>query len=540
MRWYVGASMLACCLTSAVGQSACVPSLLGQFESAGWPEKLDWGIYWVGRDDQLSKATSSGASSVYNPGHPTLIYMHGWTGGKSEGKGGWMVNCKRVTTSCPTSACTETGEGTLLAEPWLDQGWNVGFFYWDQFADEPCPRRAEQKIWFDREGDGLRWKSYKVSDGSEEFPQLREPGIMSVADLCSQAVHTAMSGYHGKHVRFAGHSIGAQLAVRCAGLLHEVGHEAAPQRIALLEPFFTKRELLYFFNTPGCQDSTYSEPVGGFTEKATAEEIAHMQEHFNIAVEIYKSSLLTEAQDVMGKKIEAGTSSRELEKLGALVRFSPRWCGGLEWVPDTLDLSDLGNLVCRHLAVFPLYFLSIGEPPPPVHSELQPGPAISTCLTPSASCDDDSIRMWAIRQSCLNGTTQRWVQVSGAETFNVTDDTFELQPALLESELSLTPSMAAEGCSTGHTSQAAMPLLFGMESPSDSGADEPEEAWYEHHINLLLVVVAVLFTFGTAFLLVQTYRQPKQYADVHADDESDSEVGNRITRQALLVEEAEE
>lgn len=530
-------SVLACSLASSAGQSSCVPVLLGPYEPTGWPEELDWGIYWFGRNDKLAKAAGSGASELYDPSKPTLIFFHGWTGGRDEGQG-WVANCRRVTTSCPKTACTETGEGTLLAEPWLDRGWNVGFFYWDQFADEPCPRHAEQKIWFDRSGDGIRWKSYKVSNDSSSYYQLREDGVFSVADLCARGVNTAMSGYHGGQVRFAGHSIGAQLAVRCANLLHEQGHEAAPQRLALLEPFFTKPKLLYFFNAPGCQDSEYEEHVGGFTEQGTSEGVSYMRQHYGVVTEVYKSSIMTEPQVVMGKTVEAGTSSAQLENLAALVRYRPQWCGGLDWMPETLDLSHLGNLMCRHLAVFPLYFLSMGGSPPVASTEAPPGPAIAACLTPSASCDDESIRMWQQRQLCLNGTTQRWSQVLGVDTLNVSDDSFELAPALQGTELSMTPSMAAQGCSGDGS---AGPLLVGMEVQGDSAAPEaavePEASWHGRPVALILGVVALAFAAGVALLLVRVSQRSKQRAAGELDEESDSRPGNQPSQRMMLMDE---
>lgn len=544
-RRALGASVLACALTSSLGQSSCVPSVLGQYSATGWPEKLDWGIYWFGHDDQFAKATSSQASAFYDPKKPTLLFMHGWTGGTKEGQG-WTVNCRRVTTRCPSSACTEANEGIMLAETWLDQGWNVGFFYWDQLADEPCPRHAEQKIWFDRKGDGLRWKSYSVSKGSSTFHHLMEDNVLSVADLCVKAVRNAMAGFSGKHVRFAGHSIGSQLAVRCAGFLHEENHEAAPQRIALLEPFFTKRELLFFFNTPGCQDTTSAEPVKGFAEKATAAELAKLWKSHNVVTEVYKSSILTQQEEVFGKKIEAGTSSSELEKLGTFVRYRPHWCGGLEWVPAKLDLSHYGHMWCRHLAAFPMYFLSMGRPPPPVRAQLSdaPGDAVAACLTPSATCDDESIRMWVMRQQCLNGTAQRWTQIEGFETLNNSDDTFELTPPLLESELVLTPTLASVGCSGGQADPQSSGVVVGMSSssgnpsPSDSSSPEDdsavESAWYEQPLNVVLAVVAAFLLLGSAFLLLLATVHPKSLGSKHLEEESDTEAGSQSVRQAIL------
>ena len=102
----------------------------------------------------------------------------------------------------------------------------------------------------------------------------QDPNQISVSDLCVPwldlrladlkpsievtAVKNAMGSFGGSQVllggfhssegcqlrRFVGHSLGAQLAARCASLLHSEEHPAAPQRLALLEPYFSKHSRL--------------------------------------------------------------------------------------------------------------------------------------------------------------------------------------------------------------------------------------------------------------------------------------------------------
>lgn len=33
------------------------------------------------------------------------------------------------------------------ADAWIDEGWNVGIFYWNYHADEETPQDSECKIW---------------------------------------------------------------------------------------------------------------------------------------------------------------------------------------------------------------------------------------------------------------------------------------------------------------------------------------------------------------------------------------------------------
>merc|ERR1740121_2474906 len=138
---------------------------------SGWPAQLDWGIYWFGPNGQFKKAkktqkvqvtdpsswvrqddgydnsTERYKAEFYDPSRKTILFFHGWSGTAS-----WFPQrCERLTTMCGEGLCPR-GKGEEsdedgkqqqqkdidLAAEWIRAGWNVGFFYWDQFADEPC------------------------------------------------------------------------------------------------------------------------------------------------------------------------------------------------------------------------------------------------------------------------------------------------------------------------------------------------------------------------------------------------------------------
>mmetsp|Transcript_85711 Transcript_85711/g.239582 ORF Transcript_85711/g.239582 Transcript_85711/m.239582 type:complete len:510 (-) Transcript_85711:178-1707(-) len=398
----------------------CTQEVLNKYPS-GWPAELDVGIYWFGLNDQFEKACdgmgrTTGTMKFFDPSAPTLIYFHGWTGSD----GGWTMKCNRITTSCPSKLCPDDHANTMLADSWLKAGWNVGFFFWDQFADEECTRDAEQKIWFDRGGNGLRWKSFDASINKFEYREFRYKSL-SITDMCLQAVKTALRDFSGPQVRFVGHSIGTQLATRCAARLHSENHRAAPKRIALLEPFFTKHHLNMF----RCSNLKVDDGIGAFTAEATAGYVKSLWDTKQVVTEVYKSSLLTEMKLL-------GEPDKELEKLAALVLYHPTWCGGLGPVTSEM-FGQFGNLDCRHGAVYPLYFLSFGVPPPPltpsVSVKAMPGSAVTNCSTPSPSCTDFQVWEWVRRQHSLHGA-QKWEQLSGRNTFDVSDDEFGLTPAL--------------------------------------------------------------------------------------------------------------
>jgi len=454
----------------------CSNNTFQQYTS-GWPQQLDWGIYWFGPDDKFEKAVPGHKSQYYNPKKKTMIYFHGWTGKD----GGTTAHCTRPTTTCPAgqNGCPADGDHPLV-ENWLADGWNVGFFYWDQFADEDCTRDAEQKVWFDRDGDGLRWKSFDPKTGSQEYHQYKEDAP-TVADLCVEAVEKNMGDFAGSDVRFVGHSIGAQLAVRCAGKLHmwtpkdlagkflsgQVGHPAAPLRLALLEPYFTK----HHFGLFRCHKVETGSGIGRFTAMALSGYAENLREKYGVVTEVYKSSAFTEDVNQLGVHIpeglmkhinqvaskeitmsQLGDANHDLEKVATVVQYQPDWCdrksptnskfsaitNHLPAMPGVFEkVSEFDDLECRHAAVFPLYLASYGNPPPRLTSEAakaiegQPGSAIEGCETPSATCTDGQIKEWVDRQRIVDGR-QRWVQEGGKSTFDGYDDTFAITPDLNE------------------------------------------------------------------------------------------------------------
>jgi len=404
-------------------EPGCSQEVLSRWALSGYPRELDIGIYWYGSGDEFEKATGAGPSRFYDPKRRTLVYFHGWTGGN----GGWTVKCGRITSRCEAKLCPNQD---LLIEEWLADGWNVGFFYWDQIGDEDCARDAEQKVWFDQNRKGLRWKSYDPSVGESDFheflPNTDSQGVsvFSVADLCVQSISAAMGDFGGSNVRFVGHSLGSQLAIRCADKLHARGHPAAPNRVALLEPFFTQLHGAGVFR---CSAIEIHKSVGEYIPVATAEIVRNLWETKGVATEVYKSSVLTEI--ALTPLVGLGNPNHPLEAASTLVTYYPAWCGGLGPI-NAEFLGRFGHLECKHCAAFPLYFLQFGRPAPALTKDsvhLGSGSVFTSCPTPASSCKDQEIVELVERQLILNGL-QRWEQVTGMSTFDVGDDTFRLLP----------------------------------------------------------------------------------------------------------------
>jgi len=439
----------------------CTPENLNRFSGGTWPEELDASLYWFGHDDEAEKATG-GASKFYDPTKPTMLYFHGWTGAG----GGWTKLCKRLTTRCHADICPNGG-GQLLVNDWLKAGWNVGFFYWDQFADEACVRTAEQKLWFDRKGDGFTWKSYNVGTGQVAVLNYEAAASQpSVSDMCADEVRRAMGSFSGPEVRFVGHSLGAQLATRCAALLHVENHRASPQRLALLEPYFSKHSNMMFFGCNGAKITT-SDGLDDFAAQSTVEFVKNLWESKNVVTEVYKSSILTEggsgesnsavsqlkklvqngaaasAEDALVGNLASGSQNGDLERAATVVKYEPDWCSGVVGGSMVSSSGDVKHIGCRHCAVMPLYLLGFGRvapdlQPAPSLGIAEPGSAIRSCETPAASCTNGQVREWIQRQLVLQ-RDQSWNQVGGQNTFDGIDDTFTVTPTLEETaQLGLT------------------------------------------------------------------------------------------------------
>lgn len=426
-------------------QPQCADSMLARFP--GWPKQLDASIYWFnGSDVPMKAGTRSNGHRHFDPLKPTVILFPGWTGhlGKkwvaTKGHSSSVEECARISTVCSGEACPRGVTGNYF-EPWFNAGWNVGIFYWDQFADEVCMRHAEQKIWFDRGGEGLRWKSYDPTTGVGDYQILREDGIDSITDFCVKSVTEALHGFAGKELRFVGFDIGAQLATRCAALLHFKRHEAhglvqelmgseqvaVPTRLTLLEPYFSEHHFHLTCREDNAIKFTSEQGLGDYTATATASTVAALYDKFKVVTEVYKSSVLTQ-QPIFGVVNEALTTLATL-----VVYDSGSSCGGVGFF-NFKDHSGLAHVSCNHFAVVPLYFLSLGtksltlQPPPKPAS---PNSALDACPVPTAFCNASQIRQWIKRNREVGGT-QVWKQVSGSETRDIQDDAFVLSPGIEE------------------------------------------------------------------------------------------------------------
>lgn len=513
--------------------ASCSPQNLARYPS-GWPTALDWGIYWFGPGGQFKRAskrqqvhkfdprtwfdngdgypnsTQRWKSEFYDPSRSTVIYFHGWSG-----TGAWSTQeCKRVTTICGRDLCADS-PGLDLADSWLKEGWNVGYFYWDQFADEPCMRDAEQKIWFDRKGDGLKWASFSPADRVVSWKEYMGPEL-SVADLCVTAVKEAIGDFYaGSTVRFVGRSIGSQLAVSCAAKLHEDKHVAAPQRMALLDPFFTQKEFSFLGAGIRCGKVTSETGIGGFAQEATANYVKMLWKTHRVSTEIYVST--RDGDDDDSSDMDS-TATQDMQSYAVQVAYKPRWCRRV----------DGDSMQCEHRSVYPLYFLGLGIPPPPTAANLNAPTGL--CQVPSASCSDQQLRVLVEQhvtqaerrtEARLPLVNQVWGQAGGAETFTVIDDMYS--PLNMQAPPSYQPSEEIERqvFESDVMSQRAWGLDRRWHLGQEAGMSRAQLDLALKVLGLLVMIPIAAFA---GYLIAKRVQRCVRKADSDDDDDDASDV----------------
>ncbi len=325
---------------------------------------LDYGLYWFGLGDMAQKFSPETHNSFYDPSKPTMIFVHGWQSGS---------HLKKTRTTFNYSKADPLfGPKVDEADAWIAAGWNVGMFYWNQFADDLSVNKMEDRVWNDAP---ITWKNCKGQEMSAAVP----PG--NASDLFYNTYIAALKDYTGPNIRLVGHSLGNQLVVRMAARASEaaksgkIDSHLLPKRVALLDPF-------------------WAAPVGKAVSRATLIRalVASLKSE-GMILEWYKTSMLPEAKG-------ADANAEMLPMIGA-TELSP-------------DYYSVNNPIFRHGAAIYLYFLSFANPPPPG--------CRTPCseVAPSAATPDD-------RMLELMNRAAQWKQVSGTKTPDTADNTFELK-----------------------------------------------------------------------------------------------------------------
>lgn len=272
-----------------------------------------------------------------------------------------------------------------MADEWIDQGWNIGSFYWTQFADEPTVEQAEDKIWpicFPVtdvcDAPSMR---YKQKDGSFKTPPANS--IPSVSDLMYEAIVASTVGAQpekGFKLRIVGQSLGGGVVVGAgyrlaaaadAGLIP--GH-LKPERVSMLDPFWTA---------------------------------AHARD---ILPRMYRLRHVHNVTQDMSRTSSFSAPAGYREALQALPTSSLSvafvWQDAKYISDQNAYLAGAAAMTAKHMSSKAFYFLSINPKNP------------NQRLGPSASTDDQHVKDFAV-------SGFYYKQTGGFDTESILDDVYE-------------------------------------------------------------------------------------------------------------------
>ena len=295
--------------------------------------QLDYGLYWFKDVRNGLRALGVGQNDEYfDPNKPTIIYVHGWQANEVglRRRESWL----RI---------TPDGQKFDLCNIWKTHGgYNVGLFYWNQFAYEDgilWPNeglfKSEAKIYGTTgntdslpAGQGMSYALWDLAKAPLHsvfpFPPLYNEGIVhqsyrfdqdtfahtNICDLFYNEMVRCLTGYdtNKNELRIIGHSLGTQVIGRTMQLIcdRQPYEVPLPTRIALLDLAET-------------WTTTLPRPYFGKTvpelQKAYLDNLASL----GVAIESYQS---TDLQSFMGIP---GAVVKPVFDLTAYERIRPDW-----------------------------------------------------------------------------------------------------------------------------------------------------------------------------------------------------------------------
>ncbi len=217
--------------------------------------KADYGIYWLKNSGNNSESAAPAcrsnigkaqclqhlkATGYFDPNKPTIIFIHGWQPDTIKNKNRFDL--------CYRYKQADGSNSPLYNTQSKWQGWNVGVFYWNQFADETNVLSAEAKIYSSKSLNGMRW-AYLDSSGQLQYCNrfvssciMPKQGFhyQDVLELAYNAYQNALpADYHPAQLRISGQSLGTQIAIQLTDLILHNKALPQPTRLALMDPYFS-------------------------------------------------------------------------------------------------------------------------------------------------------------------------------------------------------------------------------------------------------------------------------------------------------------
>lgn len=268
------------------------------------------------RNAYMKKLEKNG---FFDPNKPTLIFIHG--------DQPTMVMKRKRIDFCYSYMLSN---GKMLAAINTSRGWknwNVGIFYWTQFADDVQGKGLsnfvkaitypEMKIYASENKAGMRW-AYLDQHGKPAFcyhgkkqcttlPSDHYGHPVSVSELAYYAYINAFPKGYDKQIRLTGQSLGTQVAIQLTNKVVQNHHLPQPSELVLLDPYFTPD--IHHINL-----GTDHGPVGIYNFN-TMRHVLLADNKLGFA--IYRSTTLSEWP--------TGYENKPLENLSAYLRICPAY-----------------------------------------------------------------------------------------------------------------------------------------------------------------------------------------------------------------------
>ena len=300
---------ISLCIASVAYAGACVSWPSGDFQPQ--PDSLgriapSTGIYWfnTNAENQDSSETVMPAchsdnpqqkavclaklkkSGYFDPSKPTILFIHGWQPGAT-------VNKQRFD-FCYQYPVSSTENSPIYNTLHYWKGWNVGVFYWTQFADEDNMLDAEAKIYSNHGAQGMRW-AYLDEQGQLQHCQagslhckmpLRYDGqVADVLQMLERAYRQALPAHmNASQLRIAGQSLGTQLAIQLTRYVLNHPQLPQPTRLSLMDPYISPTAI---------ETKNESMPTSIAAYNTTAvDDIEHIRHHM-FPIDVYRTSRLS-------------------------------------------------------------------------------------------------------------------------------------------------------------------------------------------------------------------------------------------------------
>jgi hypothetical protein len=371
-----------------------------------YPFELDVDIYWSGYDEKgnvkLEKSCTRPSVEVYeihlsqffDKNKESMIFVHGATPGSIS------INEYRYGFG---------DEWSVLIKLWLQKGYNVGFFIWTQFSDEPIINfeRAEAKIWNTAYFAGMNYM--KIDENNKKPVYVEGPTNKDVANILVDSIidHNPI-----KPIRLVGHSLGTQLVMRAGHMLvfgknttaNEIRKEIpipisnVITRITLLDPVFSPTPQGYLIN----------HRYGHYVYEVVGQYAKDLVSNKNVAIETFISSKinkclkgLRETDTLLQTTAVAKLFFSQFGENDDIDCYATNLISNVKNITPELH-DSITQVTNQHTSVVPFYMLSIAYPPLRCHYQ-KFNTVIKACvpdesLSLGAAMSADQVLNWCDRK----------------------------------------------------------------------------------------------------------------------------------------------